>query len=90
MNYEEITAVTAELINDYMKSAIKTDNTGVAEMFVNASWGAYTLWAELCKKNASDIRKKNPYAPYDLEDKFEKQLAEFIKMTDRVQVPLLK
>lgn len=39
MNYDEITKITTERINDYMSEAVNTDSKGVAEMFHNAAWG---------------------------------------------------
>lgn len=39
MNYDEITKITVERINDYMTEAVNTDSKGVAEMFHNAAWG---------------------------------------------------
>jgi hypothetical protein len=58
MNYEEITKITTERINNYMGEAIKTDSKGVAEMFHNAAWGVSTLWFELVSKIDLDVRKK--------------------------------
>ncbi|EAW9501052.1 TPA: hypothetical protein F6U33_22485 [Citrobacter freundii] len=90
MNYDEITKITVERINDYMTEAVNTDSKGVAEMFHNAAWGARSLWFELVTKIDIDIRKKNRYASYELSNKIEKQRNEFIQMTDRERVPLLK
>lgn len=90
MNYEEITKITTERINNYIGEAIKTDSKGVAEMFHNAAWGVSTLWFELVSKIDLDLRKKNRYASYELQNKIEHQRNEFIKMTDRERVPLLK
>lgn len=42
MNYDEITKITSDHINGYMKEAVNTDFKGVAEMFHNAAWGACT------------------------------------------------
>ncbi|MFP5912322.1 hypothetical protein ACLD3V_21305, partial [Salmonella sp. 741265070_HSA] len=47
MNYDEITKITTERINDYMTEAVNTDSKGVAEMFHNAAWGVRSLWFEL-------------------------------------------
>lgn len=93
MNYDEITKITVERINDYMTEAVNTDSKGVAEMFHNAAWGASSLWFELVTKIDIDIRKKNmyaSYASYELSNKIEKQREEFTQMTDRQRVPLLK
>jgi hypothetical protein len=90
MNYEEITKITTERINNYMGEAIKTDSKGVAEMFHNAAWGVSTLWFELVSKIDLDVRKKDRYASYELQNKIERQRNEFIKMTDRERVPSLK
>ena len=38
MNYDEITKITAERINDYMTEVVNTDSKAVAEMFHNAAW----------------------------------------------------
>lgn len=90
MNYDEITKITTERIEDYMSEAIKTDSKGVAEMFHNAAWGVRTLWFELASKIDIDRHKKNRYASYELRNKIERQKNEFIKMTDSERVPLLK
>ncbi|WP_072039188.1 hypothetical protein, partial [Escherichia coli] len=47
MNYDEITKITAELIDSYMTQAVNADSTGVAEMYHNAAWGVRTLWFDL-------------------------------------------
>ncbi|EBJ4206794.1 hypothetical protein DUG12_24700 [Salmonella enterica] len=90
MNYEEITKITTERINNYMGEAIKTDSKRVAEMFHNAAWGVWTLWFELVSKIDLDVRKKDRYASYELQNKIEYQKNEFMKMTDRERIPLLK
>ncbi|EAN3246731.1 hypothetical protein R5K69_004714 [Salmonella enterica] len=90
MNYEEITKITTERINDYMTEAVNTDSKGVAEMFHNAAWGVYSLWYDLVLKIDIDTRKKNKYASYDLSNKIEGQRNKFIQMTDRERIPLLK
>ncbi|ECK6788090.1 hypothetical protein J9M50_004142 [Salmonella enterica] len=90
MNYEEITKITTERINNYMGEAIKTDSKRVAEMFHNAAWGVRTLWFELVSKIDLDVRKKDRYASYELQNKIEYQKNEFMKMTDRERIPLLK
>lgn len=90
MNYDEITKITAERINNYMTEAINTDSKGIAEMFHNAAWGVRTLWFELVSKIDLDTRKKDKYPSYDLSRKIEKQNEEFMQMTDRERVPLLK
>ncbi|EBN3062768.1 hypothetical protein DPO09_22495 [Salmonella enterica] len=90
MNYDEITKITAERINNYMTEAVNTDSTSVAEMFHNAAWGVRTLWFELVSKIDLDTRKKNRYPSYELSCKIEKQKEAFIQMTDRERVPLLK
>ncbi len=33
MNYDEITKITTERINNYMTEVVNTDSKGVAEMF---------------------------------------------------------
>lgn len=90
MNYDEITKITTERINDYMTEAVNTDSKGVAEMFHNAAWGVRTLWFELASKIDIDTHKKDRYANYELRRKIERQKLEFIQMTDRERVPLLK
>lgn len=90
MNYDEITKITTERIKDYMAEAINTDSKGVAEMFHNAAWGVRTLWFELASKIDNDALKKNKYSGFELSKEIEKQKQEFIKMTDRELVPLLK
>lgn len=50
MNYDEITKITTERINDYMTEAVNTDSKGVAEMFHNAAWGGV-----LCGLNSSRL-----------------------------------
>ncbi|EBG8282927.1 hypothetical protein FJL53_22345 [Salmonella enterica subsp. enterica] len=90
MNYDEITKITAERIGDYMNEAIKTDSRGVAEMFHNAAWGARSLWFELVSKIDIDMHKKNMCATYDLSRRIETQKEEFMQMTDRERVPLLR
>ncbi|EBQ8434299.1 hypothetical protein B5P62_23575 [Salmonella enterica] len=90
MNYDELTKITAERIADYMAEAIKTDSKGVSEMFHNAAWGVRTLWFELASQIDIDTHKKDRYASYGLKVKIEKQKNEFIRMTDRERVPLLK
>ncbi|EGP6537574.1 hypothetical protein I0J00_005186, partial [Escherichia coli] len=50
MNYDEITKITAELIDSYMTQAVNADSTGVAEMYHNAAWGVRTLWFDLASK----------------------------------------
>jgi len=90
MNYDEITKITTERIADYMSEASNTDSKGVAEMFHNAAWGVRSLWFELVTQIDIDLRKKNRYASYDLSNKIETQRAEFIQMTDRERIPLLK
>lgn len=90
MNYDEITKITTERINDYMTEAINTDSKGVAEMFHNAAWGVRSLWLELVTAIDIDMHKKNRYADYELSRKIEKQRNVFIQMTDRERVPLLK
>lgn len=89
MNYDEITKITAERINDYMTEAVNTDSEGVAEMFHNAAWGVRSLWFELVSKIDIDSHKKKGYTNYDLRKKIEAQHEEFKKMTDRERVPLL-
>lgn len=90
MNYDEITKITAERINDYMTEAVNADSKSVSEMFHNAAWGVRSLWFELCAKMDLDLHKKNKIANYELRDKIDKQHEEFKKMTDREHVPLLK
>ncbi|EGG3070743.1 hypothetical protein MOR33_004180 [Salmonella enterica] len=90
MNYDEITKITTERINDYMTEAINTDSKGVAEMFHNAAWGVRSLWFELVTAIDIDMHKKNRYACYELSRKIETQRDVFIQMTDRERVPLLK
>lgn len=90
MNYEEMTKITTERINDYMTEAVNTDSKGVAEMFYNAAWGVRTLWFELASKIDIDMLKKDKHASYKLSVKIEKQRNEFIQLTDRERVPLLK
>lgn len=90
MNYEEITKITTERINDYMAEAVNTDSKGVAEMFHNAAWGVRTLWFELCAKMDLDLYKKDKYACYTLREKIDKQNVRFLQLTDRERVPLLK
>lgn len=90
MNYDEITKITAERINDYMNEAVNTDSKGVAEMYHNAAWGVRSLWFELVSQIATDTHKKNRYADFELRRKIEKQREEFIQITDRECVPLLK
>jgi len=90
MNYDEITIITAECIDDYMNEAIKTDSRGVAEMFHNAAWGAQSLWFELASKIEIDLNKKNKYQSYELSRKIERQKEEFIKISDRERIPLLR
>lgn len=90
MNYDEITKITAERINDYMNEAIKTDSIGVAEMFHNAAWGARSLWFELASKIEIDIIKKNKYQSYELSLEIERQKDEFMKILDRDRIPLLR
>lgn len=89
MNYDEITKITAERINDYMTEAINTDSEGVAEMFHNAAWGVRSLWFELVSKIDIDSHKKKGYTNYDLRNKIDVQHEEFKKITDRERVPLL-
>ncbi|EBR9623549.1 hypothetical protein DKF59_21900 [Salmonella enterica] len=90
MNYDEITKITTERINDYMTEAINTDSKGVADMFHNAAWGVRSLWFELVTAIDIDMHKKNRYVGYELSRKIEKQRNVFIQMTDRERVPLLK
>ncbi|EAA0921454.1 hypothetical protein GZ353_003290 [Salmonella enterica] len=90
MNYDEITKITTERINDYMTEAVNTDSKGVAEMFHNAAWGVRSLWFELVTAIDVDTHKKNRYAGFELRRKIETQKDAFIKMTDRERVPLLK
>ena len=71
MNYDEITKITAERINDYMTEAVNTDSERVAEMFNNAAWGVRSLWFELVSKIDTDSIKKKGYANYDLRKKIE-------------------
>lgn len=61
MNYDEITKITVDHINDYIAEAINTDSKGVSEMFHNAAWGARTLWFELCSKMDLDLHKKTDW-----------------------------
>lgn len=58
MNYDEITKITAERINDYMNEAVNTDSKGVAEMYHNAAWGVRSLWFELVSQIDTDTHKK--------------------------------
>lgn len=90
MNYDEITKITAERINDYMTEAVNTDSKGVAEMFHNAAWGVRTLWFDLASKIERDTLKKNRYTGFELSRKIESQREEFMQITDRKHVPLLK
>lgn len=90
MNYDEITKITAERINDYMTEAVKTDSKGIAELFHNAAWGVRTLWYELVSHIDLEIHKKDRYASYDLRRRIETQKEEFMQMTDRERVPLLR
>lgn len=90
MDYDEITKITTESINDYMNEAIKTDSRGVAEMFHNAAWGVRSLWYELVTAIDIDTQKKNRYAGFELSRKIETQRDVFVQMTDRERVPLLK
>ncbi|NDO80944.1 hypothetical protein CJP72_09235 [Citrobacter sp. NCU1] len=90
MNYEEITKITAERINDYMNEAIKTDSRGVAEMFHNAAWGARSLWFELASQLEIELIKKNKYQSYELSREIERQKEEFMKVLDRERIPLLR
>ncbi|TQN75829.1 UNVERIFIED_ORG: hypothetical protein FHU00_4875 [Citrobacter freundii] len=90
MNYDEITKITAERINDYMTEAVNTDSKGVAEMFHNAAWGVRSLWFELVTAIDIDTYKNNSYAGFELSRKIETQRDAFIQMTDRERVPLLK
>lgn len=90
MNYDEITKITAERIDDFINEAIKTDSRGVAEMYHNAAWGGRTLWFELVSKIDLDKRKKDRYPDYELSRKIDIQREVFIQMTDRERVPLLR
>ena len=90
MNYDDITKITADRIDDYMKEAIKTDSRGIAEMFHNAAWGVRSLWFELASKIENDLNKKNKYQSYELSREIEKQKQEFIKISDRERIPLLR
>ncbi|EBZ6776902.1 hypothetical protein GQG94_004602 [Salmonella enterica] len=91
MNYDEITKITAERINDYMNEAIKTDSRSVAEMYHNAAWGVRSLWFELASKIEVDIIKKNKYQQrYELSREIERQKDEFTITLDRERIPLLR
>lgn len=90
MNYDEITRITAERINDFMTEAVNTKSKSTAEMFHNAAWGVRSLWFELVSKIDIDSHMKKGYGNYELRKRIDEQHEEFKKMTDRDQVPLLK
>ncbi|CAH6619056.1 hypothetical protein LJM46_004677 [Escherichia coli] len=89
MNYNELTTLTDEQIQYYMREAYKFDSPSEAYLvqgYCAYAFGAYQLWVAAARKMALNHKTKG----VEMMIKVNKQCEKFEKMMDKTHIPAIK